>query len=368
MLTTKIEYKKLLAKREILKLIYDMRCYQIINKEKSSIINGNSARYVFLKNSNIRTRLKKILAWLEDGIAVLHEDENEPDILYAASTFLYKNHPGETTTIRTLENDILVLELACPQMQSPIMEFISFIDSLPEDYANLNEYKTLIENMLKKIPYNFCPSVREYLNTTSTNASWYDAFFFQNPTVEVKDDEANFHDLLKSTIKEEGLERLEVIKKAIFNYTQIRPTPIATLTLKKLMLNNDDKTNTPSSRALGLIGASSRDLKPFMLEALPSVITERLASLFDVEEIQLRTRNIFETSLLLFPLDDVINIFAYVLGSLPKGDIAADFIDNYLEHIIHRKDKAEQFVEKYISYDEEYKDKKGLNYHLKPKE
>lgn len=351
------EYRQLLAKRDVLKLVFDIRCLGIIREDRDhTSINAGSASSILLEEMNLEKRLQHILNDLEDGILNLHATPEDEVELYRSISRLYAEK-NSIQMLRKTENETHRLELACPNLTSPCLEFMRFVESLDEETKNLPNIKRTIGKILSALPYESAEEERKYLTEESAEPEWYCAFFFDNASV--GNDELNeaFRDLLSSTFQCGKNGRQKLLDKAIFEYSKRKVTISKTMT-KNLILASLNTGNFEAKTILGSIGKSSLKLPKDIEKILRKVLRQLQSETDSVSRIKIIQLFIIFSNL--YQIDRTIDAFASAMSELPRGEILADHIENYLSSV-ELKDEAERFTEKYLTLDQIYKKDKSIS-------
>lgn len=350
------EYRQLLARRDLLKLVFDIRCLGIIREDRDhTSLNAGSASSILLEEMNLEKRLQHILNDLEVGILNLHATPEDEVELYRSISRLYAERDS-IQMLRKTENDTHRLELACPNLTSPCLEFMRFVESLDEEAKNLSGIKRTIGKILNILPYELAKEERKYLTEESAEPEWYCAFFFDNASVGSEELNEAFRDLLSSTFRFSKNDRQKLLDKAIFEYSKKRVTISKTMT-KNLILASLNAGNFEAKSILVSIGKSSLKLPKDAEKILRKVLRQLQGEDDSISRIKIIQLFIIFSNL--YQMDRTIDAFANVMCEFPRGEILADHIENYLSSV-ELKDEAESFTEKYLTLDQIYKNDKSL--------
>lgn len=344
------EYRQLLARRDLLKLVFDIRCLDIIRENRDhTSLNAGSASSILLEEMNLEKRLQHILNDLEDGILNLNATPEDEVELYRSISRLYAERDS-VQMLRKTENETHKLELACPNLTSPCLEFMRFVESLDEETKNLLGIKRTIGKILSILPYESAKEEREYLTEVSAEPEWYSAFFFDNASVGSEELNEAFCDLLSSTFQNGKNGRQKLLDKAIFEYSKRRVTISKTMT-KNLILASLNAGNFEAKTILGSIGKSSLKLPKDAEKILKKVLRQLQGEDDSISRIKIIQLFIIFSNL--YQMNRTIEVFARVMSEFPQGEILADHIESYLSSVELRAE-AERFTERYLMLEDAF--------------
>lgn len=267
MLKDERDYNRLLAKRDILKMIFDMRYYIFLKRQRDTEqVRIGCASKVLEEYMDLPSRLKKIVNSLNRKEYTLDIIEDAKNALYNGVGRLYSSYKKDIPHLRELETSILALELACPNIKPLAIEVMNFLLDVSDDYVDKSTLGNELENLLRILPYWSIEKERSYLSNKCPYYSWYSALFFENPTVPCSRISEDLDELLRSFLDDENPFRNNFAIKAVSAYFErYQHFYIATDTLRELL---SSKTKLPKD--VYVIFKKRRSVLPFDMDSLLS--------------------------------------------------------------------------------------------------
>ena len=117
---------------------------------------------------------------IDEKLVDLNAYDDITDEFYDEVTGLYSRYRNNSAEIRTLENSLLHLTLACPKSRSLSVELIDFIETVTNEFMEREQIIELTEQLLVKTPHKEDSPITGFLTSSVHNDNWYGAYIFDS--------------------------------------------------------------------------------------------------------------------------------------------------------------------------------------------
>jgi len=243
MLKNEPTYKKLILRRDILKIIFDLRMYRELNKNCQNDYINRMPFYEYVKNhGDLLSRLDKIIEATKEGLVNLYALGEYDDDLGNEVIKLYDlSSPQEKENLLKLEDEIMYLKQCCPMLNTFTTELmIAFYElGLPE------EYEKRISKILKLLPYNSLSSEREFIIRKTDNYTWFKNYLFKTSIPDVEH-QKNLDEFILTFTTLSNTQRIELLKSVLPLYKK-KSVKLTSNIIQALFKKENNKKLNPIS-------------------------------------------------------------------------------------------------------------------------
>lgn len=323
-------YKKLTLRRDIIKLIFDLRMYRVVLKgqEKTEEFDTNHLLQFMNDRDCITPRIEAILAGAREGLVNVSALDTASDDLYGELFELEKRYPERKDDIADIDNEIVYTKHCCPNCKPLCVELMEFTTNSYISDKLKSKIFDLTRNLLAYTKYDREAEERKYLTAKSPSTALYRAYFFR--PMEVSGEEQSF--ALAELLRVVALSEFEYPTKfdlLIAEHLAQKDCSIDSDTYEFLLDEKFGLTKDRTRKALSTIYKSQHEL-PIDLN---DYIKTRMISILEEEGSYtkgLQLRDLCTVLLYAAPIREWVETFATELARFPKGDSYADGILEYL--------------------------------------
>ncbi len=366
MLRDESDYKTLINRKNLLKFIFDMRYFIFLsNLPDDEHMRTKSATRVLEECMDFPERTFRIIDDLRSRKINLDIIKDTSCRLYNRIGRLYGTYKDSAEHLRHLENTILSLELACPNLQSLPIELMEFAKRLKDDSPIKQPMYHYIDELLAILPYSTSFEEREYLSTKCGNYGWYRAFYFQNPSVDKHDVRIDFDALIISLLDDSNPKRHRLVDRAVTNYLKtFKNWHIDYHILKMILVLDEQKFKNVPPELLKNIRSYGATTKQDRIYILKDIVEEHRQKNGELSLPFITA--MFKRFIKLMPHKECMEEFVNILLCEPNGKELLSSLEDFIAYT-YDNDLQQEFLEAYRNAQKNISKKSPIDFLLKPK-
>lgn len=324
------DYQRLCLRRDVVKLILDLRIWKELIKNrnnfdgKESINRSHLLQMLTEMPSILESRLNRIVEGVCSGLINPSALDTADDDLYSCLHVLRRKYPTLDSEIGILDNEIIYYKYCCPNCRPLGVELADFIDSFSLNIEWKNSLSKYTEFLFSKTEYTKDSPEHKYLLTENTNIDFYKAYS-KIDTCPIEQAAIEVNRMIKEITTSHNGKDL-YYAEIIYSYLTKRKFPIAA-DIYRSLLNAPNWATTSAKNVLATIHARRKSQMDMFKTEIELAIKEIILGESKTKDVDLGELFKKVSSL---PLDVICAIFSVELNRYENSDIYADFIYNYL--------------------------------------
>lgn len=216
------EYKELLARRDVLKLTFDLRCYKAIMFSPMNKHVDKDKYFELVKTSgHWLDRIDAIIASAENGLVDLTaKHEYDCDLGKRVRKLLEGAEESEIEEVESIEDEIDKLRWSMPGLQTFVSELMS-LEVCFEVPIDVKRFDAQVNRLLELLPYRQDSSERDFILNRSSNNGWFSSYFSENKKISIEEHKRSLDEAIKSTIASNRATRVQHLGYKLYKWQYV---------------------------------------------------------------------------------------------------------------------------------------------------